>query len=219
MLKKLLIASLLATVGASCSAANYFLVVPVPGKTVNASAIEIALAAASLPNADVGAGYSYDFNKVLSVTGDPQYTGYGMVWAVVQGTLPAGLTLDSKTGALSGTATAAGDASFTVQATYKTKSGQQAYQLTAAQPVPLITIQDATFGYNVAVNGNITSQVSAACNGKVSCSFNPSSMIADPYPGVQKGLLVHYSCNSNTKTYQYGGPPEAGPVTHTLSCP
>ncbi|WP_462283885.1 Ig domain-containing protein [Nostocoides sp.] len=40
-----------------------------------------------------------------------------MTWALESGSLPAGLDLDSGTGAITGTPTAAGTASFTVRAT------------------------------------------------------------------------------------------------------
>jgi hypothetical protein len=73
----------------------------------------------------------FDFNSLLSVTGDPSYTGYGVHWRVVSGSLPAGLTLGDN-GKLTGTPTAAATSSIQVMATYKTKAGQQAYQLVIA---------------------------------------------------------------------------------------
>lgn len=81
-----------------------------------------------MPAGQVGQPYTYDFKQHAQVTGDPGYTGYGMAW-VVEGSLPAGLRLDGKTGMLSGVPTAGGSALFTVKASYKTKSKQQAYQV------------------------------------------------------------------------------------------
>ena len=60
----------------------------------------------SLPNGTVGASYS----QTLTATGDTPIT-----WSV-SGTLPVGLSLNSSTGEISGTPTAAGKASFTIKA-------------------------------------------------------------------------------------------------------
>ncbi|KVP75381.1 Ig domain-containing protein [Burkholderia ubonensis] len=109
------------------------------GYQVIVGAIVVKLANASLPNGKYNVPYSFDFKPYLTVDGDAAYTGAGPVWSVVSGSLPSGLTLDASTGVLSGkpTGTTAG-ASFTVQATYKTKSGQAAYTVVvAATPVVL----------------------------------------------------------------------------------
>lgn len=59
MSKTLLTAALLAATSFAAQATDYFVVVPVKGKTVNASAIDVALSAYSpLPLAVVGVPYS-----------------------------------------------------------------------------------------------------------------------------------------------------------------
>lgn len=65
----------------------------------------------SLPNATLTAAYS---QTLVAFGGVGPYT-----WATTTGTLPAGLTLSSA-GAISGTATAAGTSTFTVQVTDST---------------------------------------------------------------------------------------------------
>ena len=110
-------------------AADYYVVVPVPNKTANLSAIQVSLAQSALPGAVVGTAYSYNFNQNLQVTGDPSYSGYGVQWSVASGALPAGLTLNASTGVLSGTPTKNGTASFVLNVSYKTKTGTQSYQL------------------------------------------------------------------------------------------
>jgi hypothetical protein len=55
-----------------------------------------------------------------------------MTWGVSAGTIPAGLTINSSTGAISGTPTTAGAYSFTVQATNSFGSDTQAYTGTVA---------------------------------------------------------------------------------------
>ncbi|MBU9200360.1 putative Ig domain-containing protein [Burkholderia multivorans] len=111
--------------------ANYYVVVPVPNRTATVGNIAVSLSGYSLPGALVGQPYAgFSFQSVLQVRGDPAYTGSGVSFRVIAGSLPAGLTLDSSTGALSGTPTAAGTSTFTVAASYKTKTGEQAYQVT-----------------------------------------------------------------------------------------
>jgi hypothetical protein len=112
-------------------ASDYYVVVPVPNHTA-AGNISVALAGFSLPAAQVGQPYTgFDFKSLLSVTGDAAYNGYGVRWSIVSGSLPAGLTLNSN-GTVSGTPTAGGSATFQVMASYKSKAGQQTYQIYSA---------------------------------------------------------------------------------------
>jgi hypothetical protein len=108
-------------------------VVPVPNRTATAAKnITVSLTGLSLPSGLIGTPYAgFDFKSLLNVTGDPAYNGYGVKWTVVAGSLPSGLTLNSN-GTLSGTPTAAGTSSFQVMASYKSKAGQQAYQVQVA---------------------------------------------------------------------------------------
>ena len=65
--------------------------------------------APSLPNATVGSAYA---QTLQAVGGTPPYA-----WSIVQGALPAPLTLNPSTAAITGAPAAAGSASFTVQVT------------------------------------------------------------------------------------------------------
>ncbi len=86
---------------------------------------------ATIPGATVGVAY----NQTFSATGGT--TPY--TFAISTGALPAGLTLNTTTGALTGTPTAAGTFNFTVLATDATGfPGSRAYTLTVAPPVILI---------------------------------------------------------------------------------
>ena len=84
----------------------------------------------SLPDGEVGTVYS----QTLTATGDPTIT-----WNVTSGTLPAGLTLDTNTGTISGTPTTANTYSFTVTATNDSGSDSKEYELTinAPQNIPV----------------------------------------------------------------------------------
>jgi hypothetical protein len=174
-IKKTIVAALLAAC-LPAMASEYFVVVPVKGKTTSASVISVGLTPSSMPAAEVGAAYSYNFSQNLSVTGDPQYTGAGVTWSVGQGSLPAGLTLNSATGALTGTPTAAGASSFQVSATYKAKAGRQSYQVTVATFNVTLTAQTSSdYGY-VAVNSTATRSFTYANNGKVPAAGTYASL-------------------------------------------
>jgi len=64
---------------------------------------------ASFPNGTVGAGYGA---TLAAAGGTSPYT-----WAITAGSLPPGLTLNTSTGAISGTPTTAGTSTFTVRVT------------------------------------------------------------------------------------------------------
>lgn len=138
MLKKTTLACALLLASAAAGAANYYLVMPVPGKQSRANAISVTLAPATLPGAREGVLYTHDLKAYLQVTGDAGYTGADVRWSVAQGSLPAGLMLDAATGTLRGTPTTSGSSSFTLQAQYKTKTGQQTYSLDVTGPAGIV---------------------------------------------------------------------------------
>ncbi|MBU9199806.1 choice-of-anchor D domain-containing protein [Burkholderia multivorans] len=131
-LKCFVTAALLAT-SVSSFAASYYVVIPVPNRTPTAGNVMVSLTGYSLPAGQVGTAYvGFDFNTVLQVLGDPSFDPANVRWSVAGGALPAGLTLSSN-GRLTGSPTSAGTASFQVLAAYKTKAGEQSYQLFVAK--------------------------------------------------------------------------------------
>ena len=76
------------------------------GLSITVNAATLVISTSSLPPVAVGAAYS----QTLTATGG---TG-GNTWSLASGALPAGLTLAAN-GTISGTPTAAGTATFTVQ--------------------------------------------------------------------------------------------------------
>jgi Putative Ig domain len=69
-----------------------------------------------------------------------QFTAAGATptsWTVSSGTLPAGLTLNSSNGLLSGTPTATGDFSFKVSASNGTQSDTQTYTMSVVEPLKI----------------------------------------------------------------------------------
>lgn len=143
MFKKTVLSLLLALAGASAFAADYYLVVPVKGRTSTDpyAAIKVALNAYTLPGAEVGTAYSFDLKPLLAVSGDANFDASQVTWSLDGTTLPAGLSLNAD-GTLSGTPASAGTTNFSVRATYKTKSGVQSYQVVAVNIV--VTLSGGT---------------------------------------------------------------------------
>jgi len=140
-------------------------------------AITVGLEQAALPAGVQGAAYRYDLKPLLRVSGDAAFAGTGVTWSLASGSLPAGLSLGAD-GVVSGVPTAENaGAPFSVQATYKTKTGQQAYSvLVGAIQVTLSATAapppGATYGsaYNNAggwdVKPNVSISGDAAYDGK-----------------------------------------------------
>jgi hypothetical protein len=91
----------------------------------------------SLPAAMVGVAYS----QTLQATGGtPPYT-----WSVSAGALPAGITLNTSTGALTGTPTTAGTASFTAQvADSLSQTDTQPLSIAVSGPTQVTASPDTT---------------------------------------------------------------------------
>lgn len=133
MFKKTALLAALA-LSSSAFAADYFIVVPFKkaSPVAPASPINVTLNTYNLPAATVDLPYpGFNLNDLLVVSGDPSYTPGSASWSVVSGALPSGISL-SANGLLSGTPVSAGTSSFQLKATYKSKEGQQSYQIVVA---------------------------------------------------------------------------------------
>lgn len=134
-MNRTLIAAMFAAASFSATAADFYVVVPVKGRTANSALISVALSGSTLPGATVGTAYSYSFSQNLQVTGDASFNGQGVTWTVASGSIPEGLTLNELTGELTGTPTKVSNGNFLLTAAYKTKSGQQAYSFNVSYAV------------------------------------------------------------------------------------
>lgn len=139
-MKKMLtsVASVAALMGALAAPAfaahQFYLVVPVPVRAIAQeplAPIAVTMADAVLPKATVTQTYTHSLQDYLAVTGDPSLDKSAVRWSIVEGSLPAGLSLDEASGAVAGTPTAktSTPANFKVLATYKGHYGQAVYTI------------------------------------------------------------------------------------------
>jgi hypothetical protein len=151
--------------------------------TVTITCPAISLSPPSLPNGTVGVSY----NQTIAASGGTSpYT-----FAVTAGSLPAGLSLNTATGALTGVPSAAGSSSFTIAATDAngcggTKSFSLTVSVCAVPPawIPTSSLAAARQGHTATLllGGKV---LVVGGNG----SSNPASTIAscvlyDPAPGT-----------------------------------
>src|SRR6266571_1934460 len=98
-----------------------------------------AITTSSLPAGQMGAAYQ----ATLSASGGT--TPYS--WSLASGSLPAGLSLNSASGVISGTPSASGTSSFTVQVTDSaSKAAQQALSIAISGSSPAITTSSLPAG-------------------------------------------------------------------------
>ncbi len=128
--------------------------------TINAA---IAVNPVSLPAGTVSAAYS---QTVTATGGTGSYT-----FSVSSGTLPAGLSLNSGSGAITGTPTGAGSSSFTITATDgNSATGSRAYSVTINAA---ITVNPASLANGTV--GSAYSQTVSATGGTGSYTFSVST--------------------------------------------
>ena len=121
-----------------------------------------SITTSSLPDGKVGEAYS----QTLTATGTEP-----IIWSIISGELPKGLTLKETTGEISGTPTAAGTASFTVKAENSAGSDTKELSITITKAAP------AEFTISVKTDGNGTASASlakAAANTEITLSATPN---------------------------------------------
>ena len=154
-----------------------------------------AISTTSLPNGTVGTSYS----QTLAATGG---TG-NLTWNVASGSLPAGLTLNASTGAISGQPTTSGTSNFTVQVTDSAPtplSAQQALSINVTQPTMTITttsLPNGTVGvaYTGALQVNYATQ---PVTWSISSGTLPAGLALDPNTGAITGTPTAAGISSFT---------------------
>ncbi|MFQ2251714.1 putative Ig domain-containing protein [Aeromonas hydrophila] len=120
--------------------------------TITVSAPSIVVSPGALSNGSVGMAYS---QTITATGGSAPYT-----YAITAGSLPAGLSLNTSSGLISGTPSASGTFNLTVTATdANSASGFQAYSLVINGLVPVAGAVSATVAANSSANSitlNIT---------------------------------------------------------------
>ncbi|WP_449396272.1 putative Ig domain-containing protein [Devosia riboflavina] len=139
-----------------------------------------------LPDALAGARQFRPYGQILSASGGTAPYQY----ALTSGALPAGLTLDGATGAISGTPTAAGNFGFTLTATDANGiAGSVAYALVvdeAATLVPDTNLAAATAGSDYAQTLSVTGGASPYTFSLVSSGL-PAGITFDAGTGTLSG--------------------------------
>jgi len=181
---------------------------------ITVSAPTISLSPSTLPNPTVGTAYS---QTISASGGTAPYT-----YSISTGALPAGLTLNSSTGVLSGTPTAGGSFSFTVKATdSNSATGTQAYTLTVSAPtitlspstLPAAT-QNTAYSQTLTASGGTPAYTYMVASGSLPTGVTLSS------GGVLSGTPTVYGTYSFTVTAtdsSTGTGPYSGSQAYTLS--
>ncbi|UAY74695.1 putative Ig domain-containing protein [Pseudoxanthomonas sp. X-1] len=138
------------------------------GYTLTVASPSLTLPATTLPNGTAGQAYGAAINPASGGIAPYAYT-------VSAGALPAGLTVNSASGALSGTPTVAGNFSFTLTATDSTSGtpGQVTRSYTLAIVTPTLTVVPPTLPPGTA--GSAYSQTLSASGGTAPYSYALSS--------------------------------------------
>ena len=180
----------------------------------------LSITTATLPNGTVGAAY----NQTLAAAGA---SGITLTWSVSTGALPAGITLSSSAGSLTGTPTAPGASTFTVSVTGGGQTATQSLTITVGVPLaPAVTITGlpvtASPATQPALGITIPSAYPLAITGTVTLTFAPDA----PSPDGQEvvfttgGRTVGFTVPANTTQVAFSGATPAvqtGTVSGTIT--
>jgi hypothetical protein len=185
--------------------------------TINPATAAPAISTASLPGGTVTVSYS----QTLTATGGT--TPYN--WSVSAGSLPAGLTLNASSGAISGTPTAAGTSNFTVRvAGANGLSSTKALSIAiAAAPATLSSI--AIVGPSSVNEGTTATYTATATwsDGTTAAATGATfSMTSGPATITSAGVLTAGTVTANTSaviaaSYTSGGVNRTTSTTVTIA--
>lgn len=174
--------------------------------TINAA---LAVVTNSLPNGTAGTAYS----QSLAATGG--LTPYA--WSISLGTLPAGLTLNASTGAITGTPTTAGTSNFTVKVTDAgTGTATAALSITIAPaPLSITTTSPLATG---AVNANYSATLqSAGGTPPVTWAVTTGSLPAGLALNAATGAITGIPTTAGTTTFTVTATDSTLPTAQTAA--
>lgn len=161
------------------------------GFTITVNPAPLAITTTSLPGGTIGTAYS----QSIAVTGGT--TPY--TWSVSSGSLPAGLTLDTSTGAISGTPTSAAvSSSFTISVTDSSSPQMSATQNLS---IPIGLVITTTSLPDGAVNTAYSTTTVVAEGGtlpyawSISAGTLPAGLVLSPSTGAISGTVAGNATN------------------------
>gem|GEM_PF-987463 len=162
-----------------------------PAATVSQSLTLAVVTPLGITTASLSAGITGSaYTATVAVSGGTSpYT-----WSVTSGSLPTGLSVNPATGAVSGTPTAAGSATFTVRVTDSTSPAQaatQSYTLDIGAPLAITTSALPDVGVNSAYSATVTATGGTTpYTWSVTSGAPPTGVSLDPATGVLSGTAT-----------------------------
>ena len=180
---------------------------PTPTPTVN-----ITITKSSLASGTTGASYNDMLTANIS----------GVTWSVSSGNLPAGLSLNSSTGSITGIPTSAGSYTFTVKATSGAASATKQYTVIisapATQPTPVQQLQ-ITYTFPNGTVGTLYDDYVSISGGTAPYDCSKTGTLP---PGLEISVMDIVEENSSGASFTgsgivlHGTPIQAGTYTFTV---
>ena len=180
------------------------------------STTTFSITTSSLASGKVGTAYSQELTAQVSGS------TISSAWSVTSGTLPTGLSLNSNDGTITGTPTASGSYTFTVEAGFMSLRATKTYTVTiaAAQPAYTLTITKTSLAsgtVNTAYSDTLTAQLSGGSYAITWAATGlPSWLTLNAYTGALTGTPTAAGNYTFTVT-AYAGQYSSSPKQFTLT--
>ena len=178
----------------------------------------LAVSLSSFPKGILGTPYSV---TLKASNGTPPFS-----WSISVGVLPAGLTLDSSSGLVSGTPTATGNFTFTVRVSDQSQqTASQSFSVTigapVAPPASISGIGDTIEpGQQPGVGVSLASPYSLPITGQMTLTFTSDAIAPSDDPAIQfssGGRTASFTIPANGSQATFGGASTIGFQTGTVA--